>query len=78
MGLSFLTGFRKFTYGLIFLTISLILLMFEIVDGADWIKYNKEVAVAFMATNVGEHIIQVAKTWVNDRLLNSAEKAKRP
>ena len=67
--MKYLVGLRKFTYGMIFLVVSLILLSVDWVDGSDWIKYNKEVAVAFMATNIGEHIINVAKTWVNDKFL---------
>ena len=68
MGL--LIGLRKFTYGLIFLAISLILLMFDIVTGPDWIKYNKEVAVAFMATNIGEHLINLGKEYFKDKVVD--------
>lgn len=72
--MKYLVGLRKFTYGMIFLIVSLILLMFDIVEGQDWVKYNKEVAVAFMATNIGEHIINVAKTWVDDKLIKRINK----
>jgi len=68
--MKFLIGFRKLTYGLIFLSISLILLYFEYVTGSDWIKYNKDVAVAFMATNIGEKIVDIAKLYINDKLLS--------
>ena len=64
-----LIGFRKFTYGFIFLSVSLLLLLGGHISGAHWIEYNRDVAVAFMATNISEHIINVAKTWVNDKLL---------
>lgn len=67
--MKFLIGLRKFAYGIIFLTVSLILLMFDIIEGTDWVKYNKEVAVAFMATNIGEHLINLGKTYINDKLI---------
>ena len=56
-----MVGFRKFTFGILFFTISLILLMFGQITGADWIKYNAGVVTAFFATNVGEHIIGIGK-----------------
>ena len=65
--MKFIVGLRKFTYGIIFLTVSLILLMFDIIEGADWVKYNKEVAVAFMATNIGEHLVNLGKQYITDK-----------
>ena len=65
--MKFIVGLRKFTYGMVFLSVSLILLMFDIVEASDWIKYNKEVAVAFMATNIGEHLINLGKQYITDK-----------
>ena len=63
-----MVGFRKLTYGLIFLVVSLILLFLGYVTGADWIKYNSGVVTAFFATNVGEHIIAIGKDWIKAKL----------
>ena len=68
--MQFLIGFRKFTYGMIFFSVTLILLLFELINGTDFIKYNSDVAVAFMATNIGEHIINITKQYLQDKLLN--------
>lgn len=65
----FLVGFRKFSYGLIFILISLILLLSGYISGSDWILYNKDVALAFMATNIGEHLIKITKDYINDKLI---------
>jgi len=72
--MKFLIGFRKFTYGIVFLTISLVLLLLDYITGADWIKYNKDVAVAYLATNIGEHLISVAKTYIDDKLVSRFKK----
>ena len=63
----FLTGFRKFTMSLIFLLVAIILLMAGEIPKEDWLKYVSDVMVAFMATNVGEHIINVVKDWVKNK-----------
>lgn len=58
-----LVGFRKLSFGILFFLVSLILLATGAVTGADWIKYNAGVVTAFFATNVGEHLLEVGKTW---------------
>ena len=62
--LGFLRGFRKFTMAGIFLLVAIILLLAGEVPREDWLKHVSSVIVAFMATNVGEHILEVAKDWV--------------
>lgn len=64
----FMIGFRKLFYGVLFFTVSLILLLFDIVTGEEWIKYNSGVVTAFFATNIGEHLVNVGKDWVKDRI----------
>ena len=63
-----LIGFRKFVYGIIFLSISLALLLSGHVSGADWIKYNSSVAIAFFSTNIGEHIIKIGKEYLQSKI----------
>ena len=59
-----ITGFRKFTMAMAFLVVAVVLLSLEMVPSDDWLKQVGAVMTAFMATNVGEHIISVAKDWI--------------
>ncbi len=63
----YLTGFRKFTMSIVFLVVAVALLLTDQVPQEDWMKQMSSVMVAFMATNVGEHIINVAKDWVGKK-----------
>lgn len=63
-----MVGFRKLTFGLLFFVVSLILLLYGQINGAEWIKYNSGVVTAFFATNVGEHIINIGKDWIKSKL----------
>lgn len=65
--LNFLTGFRKFTMAVIFLIIALVLLFIHYVTGTEFITTSRDVVVAFMATNVGEHIIKAVREWVKKK-----------
>ena len=74
----FLVGFRKFTVAIIFLVVSLGLLLGGVVTGGDFMKYNSSVIVAFMATNIGEHLLEIGKTWVNEKIIASLSGKHRP
>ena len=63
----FITGFRKFTMAMVFLIVAVVLLSLEMVPADDWLKQVGSVLTAFMATNLGEHIIKVGKEWVKER-----------
>jgi type IV secretory pathway VirB2 component (pilin) len=65
--LKILTGYRKFTMAIVFLLVAVLLLTAGIVPSDDWLKHVSSVMIAFMATNVGEHIISVGKEWVNEK-----------
>ena len=62
-----LTGFRKFTMAIIFLVVAVTLLLYGVIPADDWMKHASSVIVAFMATNVGEHIISVGKEWIREK-----------
>lgn len=62
-----LAGFRKFAMALLFLFVAVALLLGGVVPGDTWMEHMSSVMVAFMATNVSEHIINVAKDWVKQR-----------
>jgi len=59
--LSFITGFRKWTLALLYLIIAITLLSLDIIPKDDWLKNVSSVIIAFFATNVGEHLINIGK-----------------
>lgn len=63
----YLVGFRKFAMAAIFLLVSIVLLIMGEVPNQDWMKHVSSVMIAFMATNVGEHIIKVGKEWISEK-----------
>ena len=65
--MKFLIGFRKWTMAVIFLLVAVVLLVTGVIEQKDWLDNVAEVMVAFMATNVGEHIIKVGKDWIAER-----------
>lgn len=65
--LKVLTGYRKFTMAVLFLLVAILLLTAGTIPKDDWLKHVSSVMIAFMATNVGEHIISVGKEWINEK-----------
>ncbi len=63
----FLTGFRKFTFGMIFIIVVLILLTIGQVQGPLVVTTMRDVVVAFMATNVAAKIIGATQQWLKKR-----------
>jgi len=63
----FITGFRKLTFGLAFMTITLVLLFLGKVNGAEFISTNRDVVVAFMATNICAKIIGATQQWLKKK-----------
>lgn len=76
-----LTGFRKFTMAIIFLAVAVVLLVTGLVPPNDWLKHVGAVMTAFMATNVGEHLIQIGKEWIQrrdiDKVMDETIKRKK-
>lgn len=70
--MKWLVGFRKFAMAGIFLAVAVTLLVTGQIPAVDWMKHMSSVMIAFMATNVGEHIINVAKQWIQQRKSNEA------
>ncbi len=65
--IQFLTGFRKFTFGMIFVVTALLLLVFGKVTGSEVITTLRDVVVAFMATNVCAKIIGATQSWIKKK-----------
>jgi len=56
-------GVRKLFATLVFMGVTLALLWLKQVSGSEFIDCNKEVFIAFMATNVAEHIAKTISQW---------------
>jgi len=65
--LNFLNGFRKWSLAIIYLAVSVALLVTGQIGSVDWMKYTSEVIAAFMATNIGEHAVNVTRDWLKGR-----------
>ena len=64
---SFITGFRKFTMGILFIVVALTLLALKQVEGALVMTTLRDVVVAFMATNVAAKIIGATQQWLKKK-----------
>lgn len=69
--IKFLTGFRKLTMGVLFMIVTLVLLGLGQVTGSEVITTNRDVIVAFMATNVCAKIVEATKSWVTAKINKS-------
>lgn len=65
--LEFLTGFRKFTFGLIAIILATIFLITHHIDGKVYGDVLKNIAVAFMGTNIAEHLIEFGKKYLGKK-----------
>ena len=65
--INFLTGFRKFTMAILFITVSLTLLLTRFITGSEFILTTRDVVVAFITANVGEHIVGAVKEWIKKK-----------
>lgn len=63
----FLTGFRKLSMGVLFMAITLLLLFLGKVNGSEFISTNRDVVVAFFATNICAKLIGVTKEWIKKK-----------
>ena len=68
--MKFLVGFRKWSMAAAFLLIAVTLLISGTIPSETWLDNVSEVMVAFMATNIGEHIVNVSKEWINAKSNN--------
>ena len=65
---AFLTGFRKFTVMVAFMAIMVLFRVLDYVNGQEFAENLQLAVVAFMGTNLGEHLIQLGKDWVQGKL----------
>lgn len=63
----FLAGFRKFTMAVVFLITAVALLLAGYIPSEGWLSDVGSVMTAFMATNLGEHIITIGKKWIEGK-----------
>ena len=60
-------GVRKMIMGLIFMAIGLTLLGLKFINGTLFMETSRDVVVAFMATNLAEHIAEAIKNWSKNK-----------
>jgi len=65
--IQFLNGFRKLSMGVLFMAVTLTLLFLGKVSGSEFITTNRDVIVAFMATNVAAKIIHATVEWIKKK-----------
>lgn len=74
----FLVGFRKFIAFAVYFFVALILLVTDVIPSDTWLTEVTKVAVAFMGTNIGEHLINLGREWIaNKKIGDVAEILKR-
>jgi len=57
-------GVRKFVLALLFITLGLGLMLFNFITGNEFIMTTRDVVVAFIGANIGEHVIETIKDWI--------------
>lgn len=65
--LEFLVGFRKFITFMIYFIVLVAFVLFDIIDGGQFVDGAKAGVTAFMATNVGEHLLKLGKEYVSSK-----------
>lgn len=75
--MQFLVGFRKFTLAAVYLVVAIVLLLAGVIPAEGWLQHVTSVVVAFMGTNIGEHLIAVSKEWINTKMGNKNETEQR-
>lgn len=62
--LSFLNGFRKFSFMILLLTVAIIFRVLEYINGAEFVDLMKGTTIGFLATNGIEHTTKVIREWL--------------
>ena len=64
----FLVGFRKFTVMVAFMSIMVLFRVLGYVNGQEFSENLQLAVVAFMGTNLGEHLLSLGKEWVQGKI----------
>lgn len=70
---AFLLGFRKFTIMAIFLIVMVLFRIFDLINGEQFSANLQIAVVAFFGTNVGEHLVNLGKDFLQGKLKNIPE-----
>lgn len=60
-------GFRKFIFALLVLVVSVTLLYYNFITGADFAQIVSGVGVAFMGANLGERVLDSVSDYINKK-----------
>ena len=69
-------GFRKFFVMTLIIVISLILLIFKILTGSEWVDLMKSTLIAFFASNGIENFTAAAKSWLSNKTQLTEDESK--
>lgn len=75
--LGFLVGFRKFTIMVVFLLVMVTFRILNYIDGAQFAENLQIAVVAFFGTNLGEHLINIGKEWVQGKISEITKEDKK-
>ena len=70
---SFLVGFRKFTIMIIFTIIITIFRAYDLLAGPDFANIFRDAVVAYFGVNVGEHLVNLGKDWLQGKLKSTSK-----
>ena len=68
--LAILNGFRKFSIMLLLIVVGIMFRTFDLINGSELVNLLQATAVAFFATNIGEHITSTITTWIKNKNTN--------
>lgn len=60
-------GVRKFVLAILFIGIALTLMLTNYITGNEFIMTTRDVVVAFIGANLGEHVIEAIKGWIKKK-----------
>jgi hypothetical protein len=61
-------GVRKFVIMLLFMIIMVVFRIMDYINGSEFANNLQMAVVAFIASNLGEHFIGIARTWIDTKV----------
>lgn len=68
--IQFLNGFRKFTVMVTIVAAGVVFRVLNYVNGAEFVDLLKGTAIAFFASNAGEHMTKAIGEWLQNKVNN--------
>ena len=65
--ISVLNGFRKFSIMVLLVNVGVVFRVTDLINGTEFVDLLKGTAIAFFASNAGEHLTNAVITWVKKK-----------